>query len=130
MQKILEGKAEPRSETVVQDVHVHKLAQRLDEETLSAIAADYAAGMTSTELRQTYQLGKGSVLRLLAESGVEMRRRSLEPEQLNQVVERYQAGLAIREVAAELGLPKTTVQDALRNAEVKMRPAARRPKPR
>lgn len=99
----------------------------MDEETLVAIAANYAAGRTSTELRRKYNLGKGSILKLLAESGVQMRRRSLEPDRLARVVERYQVGLTIREGAAELGLLKTTVQDALRNAGVVTRAAARRP---
>lgn len=105
---------------------VHKLRQRLSKEQVKQLVQDYETGMSSTELRARYRLGKGSVLKLLAESGIPMRRRSLEPEQLAEIVRRYEAGLTIREVAAELGLPKTTVQDALAHAGTTRRAASRR----
>ena len=105
---------------------VHRIDQRLSPETVAALVADYRSGMSSTELQARYCLGKSSVLRLLGESGVEMRRRGLSDDQLEAVLARYKSGLTIREVAAELGLPKTTVQNALERSGLPMRPAARR----
>ncbi|WP_375430995.1 hypothetical protein [uncultured Friedmanniella sp.] len=126
VQKILDERPQPIEEIGPDQMrHVHKLEHRLDPATLAALVDDYAAGMSSTELQEKYSLGKASVLRLLAEAGVEMRRRSLKPEQVTRVVERYQAGLDIRGVAAEMGLPKTTVQDALRRSGTKMRTGGR-----
>jgi len=95
----------------------------LSPETIAALVVDYGAGVSSTDLQAKYSLSKGSVLRLLGESGVKMRRRGLTEAQLEVVVGRYRAGLTIREVAAELGLPKTTVQNALERSDVEMRPA-------
>jgi DNA-directed RNA polymerase specialized sigma24 family protein len=106
--------------------HVHRLDVRLSVEAMAQLAADYEAGVSSTELRERYGLSKGSVLRLLQESGVKMRRRPLGSDQVNAVVERYRSGLTIRAVAAELGVPKTTVQDALRREGVVMRAAGPR----
>ena len=105
---------------------VHRVSQRLSAETVAALVADYRAGVSSTELQAKYSLSKGSVLRLLGDSGVEMRRRGLTDSQLEAVLARYRAGLTIREVAAELELPKTSVQNALERSGLPMRPAARR----
>jgi len=98
----------------------------LSSETVAALVVDYGAGVSSTELQAKYSLSKGSVLRLLGESGVKMRRRGLTDSQLEAVLVRYQAGRTIREVATELELPKTSVQNALERSGLPMRPAARR----
>jgi len=105
---------------------VHRVSQRLSAETIAALVVDYGAGVSSTDLQAKYSLSKGSVLRLLGESGVEMRRRGLTDSQLEAVVSRYRDGLTIREVAAALELPKTTVQNALERSGLPMRPSARR----
>ena len=57
--------------------HVHKLEQRMSAEVVTALVSDYKSGMTSTELRAKYELGKGSVQRLLREAKVRRRRHSL-----------------------------------------------------
>lgn len=113
---LTEANVARRTERVRPVPHVHKLGQRLCEEQVQQLVKDYQAGATSTELRASYSLGKGSVLKLLREGGVEMRRQGLSESQVALVVERYRAGLTIREVAAELGLAKTTVQDGLRRS--------------
>jgi uncharacterized protein (DUF433 family) len=106
--------------------HVHKLNQRLSDETVAAMVQDYRDGVSLSELQRTYSLGRGSVQKLLKELGVRRRRKSLTDAEVTTLVERYGAGLTIREIAAEQRLAKTTVQDALaRNAIIK-RPAARR----
>lgn len=58
--------------------HVHKLRQRLSKDLQHQLVRDYQTGATSTELRARYILGKGSVLKILSEAGVEMRRRLLQ----------------------------------------------------
>jgi uncharacterized protein (DUF433 family) len=106
--------------------HVHKLAHRIDAETIAALREAYQAGASLDALQEQYSLGWGSVQRLLREAGVRRRRKSLTNAELAILVERYKAGLTIREIAADQRLPKTTVQDALARAGVAMRPAARR----
>jgi uncharacterized protein (DUF433 family) len=106
--------------------HVHKLAHRLTAETIQALQQAYQTGASLAELQQQFDLGRGSVQRLLREAGARRRRKSLTDAKMTLLVERYEAGLTIREIAAEQQLPKTTVQDALVRAGVTMRPATRR----
>jgi uncharacterized protein (DUF433 family) len=109
--------------------HVHKLAQRIDTETIAALREAYQAGASLADLQEQYSLGRGSVQQLLREAGVRRRRQSLTDAEVAVLVERYKAGLTIREIAAEQELPKTTVQDALRRTEIGMRQAVRRKPP-
>jgi uncharacterized protein (DUF433 family) len=106
--------------------HVHKLGQRLQDETVAALVQDYRRGAPLAELQRAYSLGRGSVQKLLREAGVRRRRKSLNDAEIAEVVERYEAGLTIREIASERQLAKTTVQDALARAGIVMRPAIRR----
>jgi uncharacterized protein (DUF433 family) len=115
-----------RSELAPAPPHVHKLRQRLSEETVAALLRDYSAGSSLADLQRTYALGRGSVQRLLREADVRRRRKGLCDAEVTVLVEQYDAGLTIREIAVEQRLAKTTVQDALVRAGVVMRPAARR----
>jgi DNA-directed RNA polymerase specialized sigma24 family protein len=124
--KLLTNPAERLTEPTTSQPHVHKLSQRLSDETMTALVRDYKAGSSLADLQRKYALGRGSVQRLLRERGVRRRRKSLSDAEAAVLVKRYEAGLTIREIAAQRGLPKTTVQDALAWAGVVMRPAARR----
>jgi DNA-directed RNA polymerase specialized sigma24 family protein len=106
--------------------HVHKLDQRLSDETVTAPVLDYTAGASLADLQRKYSLGRGSVQKILRKQGVRRRRKSLTDAEAALLVERYEAALTIREIAVEQGLPKTTVQDCLAQARMLMRPAARR----
>jgi uncharacterized protein (DUF433 family) len=98
---------------------VHRLSQRLSEETVAALVSDYRSGASLDDLQRSYLLSRSSVQKLLSERGVKRRRRSLTQDELAVLVERYEAGQTIREIAAEQDLPKTTVQDALARAGIK-----------
>jgi hypothetical protein len=89
------------------------------------LIAEYEAGASTVELQERFGLGKGSVLRLLHEAGVEIRRQPMDDTRLDEIKRLYRSGLTIREVAAELAMPKTTVQDALARSGEPMRPASR-----
>jgi DNA invertase Pin-like site-specific DNA recombinase len=95
---------------------------------LGQVVVEYESGLTVAELQARFGLGKGSVLSVLHEAGVPMRRKPLNPDRVAAVIELYESGLSIREVAAKLGIPKTTVQDALERSSVVMRPAVRQPR--
>jgi uncharacterized protein (DUF433 family) len=107
--------------------HVHKLSQRLSDETVTALLNDYRDGSSLADLQRFYAIGRSSVQRLLREAGARRRRKSLSAAEVTVLVKRYEAGLTIREIAEEQGLAKTTVQDALARAGSAMRRAARRP---
>jgi uncharacterized protein (DUF433 family) len=109
--------------------HVHKLSQRLSEETVATLVRDYRDGASLAKLQRKYVLGRNSVQRLLREAGVRRHRESLTEEEIAVLVKCYKSGLTIREIATEQGLAKTTVQDALTYSGIAMRPAARQIKP-
>jgi DNA-binding NarL/FixJ family response regulator len=88
------------------------------------VAKYEAASSTVSSYKERCGLGKGSVLSILREAGVKVRRQAMTDERLEEIKQLYQSGLTIREVAADLAMPKTTVQDALARLGQAMRPAA------
>lgn len=116
----------PRSEPDQVSVPVHRVDVRLGADVVTQLVADYVSGVEVQELGSRYGLSRGSVQRLVRESGVSKHRRSLTAQELNEVVRLYESGQTIREVSAAMAVPKTTVQDALSRAGVVKRPAARR----
>jgi hypothetical protein len=125
--RILDSELPPRAQEA-QIGHVHRIDVTCDRTVLETLAAEYEVGASTVELQEKFGLGKGSVLRLLHEAGVKVRRQPVDDERLEEIRRLYQSGLTIREVAAALAMPKTTVQDALARAGQPMRPAARRPR--
>ncbi len=70
-----------------------------------------------------YGIGKLTVLRLLKDTNVPMRRQPITPNQTVQAVVLYKAGKSLTAVARELGLAQQSVRLALLRAEVAMRPS-------
>jgi uncharacterized protein (DUF433 family) len=114
------------TEPTLAPTYVHKLRQRLSDETVAALLGDYRSGASLKDLQRTYSLGRSSVQQLLRDEGVRRRRKTLTEGEMAMLAERYKQGMTIREIAAEQGLAKTTVQDALTRGGVEMRSAARR----
>jgi DNA-directed RNA polymerase specialized sigma24 family protein len=123
--RILDSEPVPRAEEA-QIGHVHRIDVRCDATVLETLVAEYEAGSSTVELQERFALGKGSVLAILHEFGVKIRRQPMDDAMQAEIRRLYQSGLTIREVAAVLGMPKTTVQDALSRLGQAMRPAARR----
>lgn len=71
---------------------------------------------------QDYGIGKGSVLRLLAEAGVRMRNQSLSPADLPEAIELYRSGLSLKTVGDHFGLSDDAVRGAFLRAGVQLRP--------
>lgn len=94
----------------------------MDDATVAQLVADYEAGTTSTGLMQRYGLGHGTVLRLLAISGVTMRHQGLSEAEAQTAAALYSSGLSVVSVADRLGHPISTVYRALTGAGVVMRP--------
>lgn len=95
--------------------------QRLDPASIQQLATDYLDGTPTTQLIIKYHLGKGTVLRLLASEGVQMRRQSLTPEQILEGAQLYGSGLSLAQVGQQLGCDHCTVWRALRVAGIPMR---------
>jgi hypothetical protein len=64
-------------ESISQLPYIHKLSQRLPEETVAALARDFQRGASLAELQRQHSLSRGSIQRLLREAGVRRRRKSL-----------------------------------------------------
>jgi hypothetical protein len=62
-----------RSPTASATPRIFKVEQRLTGATRADIVAAYEAGTSSTRLTKHFCLGKGTILRLLHEDGVQMR---------------------------------------------------------
>lgn len=82
---------------------------------------DYENGTSTTELTVTYRLSKASVLKLLQDAGVQMRRQGLNDEQTEEAIRLYALGLSLMRVGEQLGFRQSTVASALRAAGVRIR---------
>ena len=105
----------------------YKLDQRLDASAPAQVVADYEAGMPTTQLTVKYGLSKASVLRLLHEAGVEMRRQPFSEQELDEAVRLYASGLSTAAIGAQLGAHPSKVWRALRARGVALRPPRNRP---
>jgi len=104
----------------------HKLEQRLDASVAAEVVADYEAGMPTTQLTGKYGLGKSSVLRLLRDADVKMRRQPLSEPEVNEAVRLYASGLSVAGVGLRLVANPSTVWRALRARGVTLRPPRNR----
>jgi hypothetical protein len=75
----------------------------------------------------TYGLSKGSVLRLLHEHGVAMRRQPMTESEVDQATILYRAGWSLSMIGSKFSLDGMTVRAALLKRGVAMRSAHERP---
>lgn len=99
-----------------------RLHFRLTEDVRQALVEDYLNGIPTTELTSKYSLGKGSVLQILEDAGVSMRRQGLGEAEIDEAVRLYQSGLSLVRVAKSLDSAPTTVNRALQARGVRLRP--------
>jgi hypothetical protein len=93
---------------------LRSLRFRLTNEQRAALVADYEAGVPTTELTTRYGLAKGTVLRLLEEAGIAMRRQGLSKGVAEQARLLYESGLSVAAVGERLGQAPTSMARALR----------------
>jgi hypothetical protein len=97
---------------------VHAVHRRLSPDTIQQLINDYQAGIPSTQLMVTYNLGKGTVLRLLRDHGVQLRNQRMTPAEVGQAIQLYQAGNSPAAVGAKLGYDHGTIWQALKRTGV------------
>ncbi|MBH0781876.1 helix-turn-helix domain-containing protein [Nocardia bovistercoris] len=101
-----------------------KVTRRLSADTIAELVEAYRRGTSTLELQKRYHLGKGTVLKLLADQGVPMRQQQhLTESQIDKAVEQYQAGDSLATVAKQVGSTATTVRRVLNERGVAMRPS-------
>jgi hypothetical protein len=94
----------------------------LQRDVITQLVADYQAGVETTELTERYQLGKGTVLKLLREHGVAMRRQGLSPDEIDEAVGLYAAGWSLAKIGERLGRAHTVIRKALLDQGMHLRP--------
>jgi len=97
---------------------VHRLDRRLDAELVARLVAEYEAGIPTTQLARDCQLAKGSVLKLLHDSGATVRRRKLTVEQIEAATRLYQSGRSFTEIGEELEVGRSTIWRMLKDRGV------------
>jgi transposase-like protein len=101
---------------------VHKLDKRLDPAVVAELVAAYEAGTSATQLTKQYNVGKGSVLRLLHEAGVAIRQpRVMGQAEIDQAVQLYESGQSLQRVGDHLGWNHKTIYRQLKKRGVTMR---------
>lgn len=87
------------------------------------MVARYSNGETSTALAQEYGVAKSTILRILREAHVVVRRQPMTTEQVNEAAQLYEAGLSLSQVAKSLDVNQETMRTAILKAGVQIRPA-------
>ena len=99
-----------------------RLHFRLTDAVRQALVEDYLNGIPTTQPTTKYSLGKGSVLQILEDAGVPMRRQGLNEAEVDEAVRLYESGMSLARVATQLGSEPTTVGRALHARGVRLRP--------
>jgi hypothetical protein len=107
----------------------HKIAQRLDPDTITAIVKAYEDGTPTTRLTLQFNLGKGTVLRILQAHRVTMRNQPLTPEQVAEAVELYLQGWSKAKVGRHFHREHTVIRDVLKRVGITRRDTHGRPRP-
>jgi transposase-like protein len=94
---------------------------RLSAEQQATVVARYSSGETSTVLADEYGVAKSTILRILRESRVVVRRQSLTAEQVSEAADLYESGLSLSQVAKRLDVNQETMRVAILKAGVILR---------
>jgi DNA invertase Pin-like site-specific DNA recombinase len=102
-------------------VEPFKLDQRLTPATITKIIERYEAGEPSTAIAITFNISKGSVIRLLRQANVPIRNQGLSDDQIAEAAQLYASGNSLAAIGAHLGVDHTTIHRYLLKRGIKMR---------
>lgn len=94
---------------------------RLNTDQQAAVVTRYSNGETSTTLAEEYGVAKSTILRILREARVVVRRQPMTPDQVSEAAQLHQAGLSLSQVAKQLGVNQETMRAAILRAGVVLR---------
>lgn len=86
------------------------------------MATRYEAGETTTALAADYGVAKSTIIGILRQKRVVVRRQPLTPEQVSEAARLYESGLSLSQVAAQLSVNQETMRVAIISAGVTIRP--------
>lgn len=98
------------------------IRRRLSDEQVAELVELYRSGVGTPALSERFGISKPSVLELLHDHGVRMRRQPLTRVQRARAVRLYEEGFAIKPIAAELGSSYGAVHRVLQASGVRLRP--------
>ncbi|MCW4467265.1 helix-turn-helix domain-containing protein [Glutamicibacter sp. MNS18] len=113
LQRLKSGETRPRASTGDRHSQRYRIADRFSSEDLAVIARRYQAGEQSTDLAKEHKIAKSTLLRLLAEHGVQTRPRGLTPEKEREILRLRKQGLIIRDIAKRVGCSYDTARKFL-----------------
>lgn len=118
LQRLKSG--ETRQRAVQGDRHSqrYRIADRFSPDDLAAIAHRYQAGEQSTGLAKEHNIAKSTLLRLLAEQGIQTRQRGLTPEKEREIIRLRKQGFIIRDIAKRVGCSYDTARKFLLTATI------------
>lgn len=97
---------------------------RLTLEQRQEVVDRYEAGEHTTTLAKSYGVAKSTIIKVLRDNNVQMRRQAMTPEQTTEAVRLYiDEELSLSQVAERLGVVQETMRLAILEAGVKLRPA-------
>jgi transposase-like protein len=100
---------------------MRRLDRRLSDDMITEMVQAYCDGAATTELRQRYDLSQGSVIKILHEHGVAMRRQGLTNHDAAAAAKLYRSGATLAELSEQFGVSYSAVRRALIAAGVVMR---------
>ena len=92
-----------RSESSFQSKRSHKIKYRLTEDEIQAVLRRYEAGEASATVGKAFGISKTTVISILNEHGIAIRKLGLTDKQKQQATRLRQSGLTLNEVARQIG---------------------------
>lgn len=94
---------------------------RLSDEQRAEVARCYEAGDTTTQLAKVYGVAKSTIIGILRERIVVVRRQPLTPENVSEAKRLYESGLSLSQTAERLSVNQETMRMAIIRVGVALR---------
>ena len=123
LNQILEdAQIEPLTQRSMVQLRTRDIIKRLGSERIAKLVVDYQSGISTNKLMTIYSLSKTSVLKLLRQNGVTMRRQPPTTDQVKRTVALYSSGKSLAAIEEELDVPRESLRRALLDDGVQLRP--------
>ena len=109
------------TQTSRSDAVPHRKWKRLSPEARASVVARYSAGETSTALAKEHGVAKSTILGILREANVVVRRQPMTTDQVSEAAQLYESGLSLSQVATQLNVNQETMRVAILKAGVVLR---------
>jgi hypothetical protein len=100
---------------------IQRVDRRLSAATITELVQAYQDGASTTQLRHRYEVGQGSVIRILHHHGVQMRNQGLVDGEVATAADLYHRGATLAQLGDQFGISPNAVRRALTSAGVVMR---------